>query len=104
MKRFWLSWYEPSEDWRPVHFPPNENILGCWCSELSDIGPTVVAFVESKNEQEAWDSIDKEFPREGPRDIRFCEERDFSFLPNDRFPLDPWMENRIIRKDMKLCK
>lgn len=30
--RWWLSWVQTTEDVRPLTDPPNENILGWWCS------------------------------------------------------------------------
>lgn len=28
--RFWLSWHQPTEDYRPLTDPPVEGVLGWW--------------------------------------------------------------------------
>ena len=48
MKRFWMSWYDAEEDYRPLHDPPSEAILGWWCSgEHADGRATLVALVQA---------------------------------------------------------
>ena len=92
--RFWLSWYEESEDYRPLTFPPNEAILGWWCSGYcSDDSSTIVALVEAGSEEAAWKAVRLDWP-EAVRE-RFCEAREDSYLPGDRFPLSDWMKERI---------
>jgi len=93
--RFWMSWYETSEDYRPVTFPPNEHILGWWCTgvRLEDEASTICAWVEANDEEEAKDYIYEDWP--GEHEYRFTEQVDGDWVPGDRFPLSPWMEERI---------
>ena len=92
MKRFWLSWIEPSEDYRPLTFPPNAAILGWWCSGYGDAA-ILCAAVEAKSEDAAWKAVAKDWP--GTKRKRFCDEKDAEWRPGDRFPLSEWMESRF---------
>jgi hypothetical protein len=98
-----MSWYCFDEDHRPLTYPPNESILGWWCSGYGRKGgkecSTICGMVEAKTENEAWDAVLKDWPG---IEHRFCEEQS----PNecklsDRFPLSDWMIPRF--KGMKKC-
>lgn len=99
MKRFWISWYQKTEDPRPIHFPPSQGILGWWSSGVrnSDDAHTISCVVDAKNEKEAMLEISKDWPEE-EREHRFCKERENDFQPGDRFPLSEWMRDRFKKK------
>lgn len=68
MNRWWLSWYQPGPDYRPLTYPPNEQILGWWCTGQggpvagSDVDLfTLCALVEAKTEAAAWKAVRKDF-------------------------------------------
>ena len=94
VRRFWVSWVQPTEDHRPLGFPPHEPVIGWWCSGYdSNDHATLVALVEAENEKAAEVAIKKEWPEwDG---WRFIEDREADWKPNDRFPLSDWMEQRI---------
>ena len=92
--RFWLSWVQPTEDYRPLTYPPNAAILGWWCSGY-DNGDraTLGALVEARSERDAKRAVHQDWPE--ATGWRFVEERPSDWLPGDRFPLDPWMQERL---------
>jgi len=89
---YWISWYQPTDDYRPLTYPPNEGVLGWWCSGETDNAYTLCAWVQAANEVEAKNIIKLDWP-EAER-WRFCEKKD-SIEPSDRFPLEEWMEERF---------
>lgn len=94
--RFWISWHQPGDDYRPLTYPPNESVLGWWCSGYTGGGElsTLVALVEARSEDAAKAAILHDWPDAG--DWRFCIERDNEWLPSDRFPIDQdWMRERL---------
>ena len=96
MSRFWISWYQPTEDYRPLTDPPNAAVLGWWCSgeRCSDSAATLCALVEAKDERRAYVVIKKDWPE--AEEWRFCEPRDEAWEPNDRFPVEhDWVRARI---------
>lgn len=97
MKRYWLSWYEHSEDNRPLTDPPNEQILGWWETGFGDDYYTMVALVEAESEEAAWAAVEKDWPKASENaNRRFCEERDKTFtIVSDRFPLKDWAKKRM---------
>jgi len=100
MQRFWVSWVQRTEDYRPVNYPPNRRILGWWCSGSdSDENAVLCAVVEANNESEVRDAVYTDWPElaENP-DWRFMEEKSDTFVPNDRFPISGWMTSRFDRK------
>lgn len=30
MSYYWISWVQPGDDVRPLHYPPGERVLGWW--------------------------------------------------------------------------
>lgn len=62
MKRFWVSWYQPTEDYRPRTYPPNSAILGWWCSGDSPQGATLCAVVQAKSKIEVIKQIKADWP------------------------------------------
>jgi hypothetical protein len=97
MNRFWMSWYCYDEDHRPLMYPPNEGILGWWCSGYGENNGkdavTICAMVEAKTENEAWSAVLIDWPG---IDKRFCEpqEKDEWRISN-RFQLADWMIPRF---------
>lgn len=96
--RWWVSWWEKSEDYRPMHFPPNLNVLGWWCSgERRGGGKTreasICAVVEADSEKMAKAAINRDWP--GDKKWRFCTEKTPDYQPSDRFPLQEWMRVRF---------
>lgn len=94
MKRFWISWHQPTEDERPLTYPPGPSILGWWCSGYDQDGiPTLCALVEAESESNAKADIKLDWP-EAER-WRFVNEVATDWLPGDRFPLPDWSAARI---------
>lgn len=95
--RFWLSWPQPTEDYRPLTDPPDERVIGWWCSGYdSNDRATLCALVSASNIGEAKAAIRVSWP-EAPskgQSWRIEDERPADWLPSDRFPLSPWMERR----------
>ena len=105
-KFYWLSWYQPTEDHRPLKFPSNEKILGWWCSGVrcSDDASTLCAMVVATSKDEAKRHISENWPE--AEDWRFCEESEDLEL-GDRFPLSSdWMVKRFCaaRKYLRMNK
>ena len=93
-KRFWLSWTQPTDDYRPLSDPPHPQVLGWWCSGYDAAGaPLICALVAASTEAEAKTIIGISWPE--AEQWRFCEPRDASWVPSDRFPLSPWMVARF---------
>lgn len=90
MARFWISWYQPTDDYRPVYDPAKESEpLGhaYWCSgqRCSDDAWTMCAMVDAEDESAAEEVIQKYWPE--AKEWRFCEEKPASWTPGDRFPM-----------------
>lgn len=99
-QRFWASWLQPTEDYRAVTFPPNEAIIGYWCSgygsDKDDCAvPILCAVIDAENEEAARTAVLKDWP--AWKEWRFIEERNPDFKPGDRFPIDEseWMQERF---------
>lgn len=95
MNRYWISWYQPTEDYRPLTDPPHESVLGWWCSgyRCSDGLASLCALVSATDEESAKACVRHSWPEAA--EWRFCEERDSDWLPGDRFPLSTWMQLRL---------
>lgn len=98
-KRFWTSWVQPTEDYRPLTDPPNENVLGWWCSGYDSSDQAVlVALVQGENEHNAKTAIAADWPEQKPSNgWRFFREVARDFTPGDRFPMAGWSRERILR-------
>jgi hypothetical protein len=88
----WISWHQPTEDHRPLTYPPNKAIMGWWCSGYSGRDAIICALVDASDEPTAQAAVLKDWP-EAER-WRFCEARDNTNL-GDRFPLKAWMLERM---------
>lgn len=93
---YWLSWMQPTKDFRPLAFPPREPILGWWRSGETDDGWTLCAMVLAPDEQSAKALIRTEWPE--AEQWRFCDEKASAGL-SDRFPLSDWMRPRFAAID-----
>jgi hypothetical protein len=96
MKKWWVSWYQDGDDYRPLNFPPNEGVLGWWCSgEAADGSATLVALLAARDESHAREIVNADWPELGESEWRFADERDSSYRPGTRFVLTDWMEKRM---------
>ena len=95
IRRYWVSWYQPTADYRPVDYPPNKSVLGWWCSGYSDEGATLCAVISGKNQADVYQAIHKDWPEANMYDLRFCEEKPNDWTPSTRFPMSDWMIKRF---------
>lgn len=106
-QRFWVSWVQPTEDIRPSSYPPNDQILGWWCSgyEYGDKA-VLCACVFGKGEtvgdqmRDATAAIETEWPEataseENENGWQCFEARESDWKPNNRFPFSDWMVSRF---------
>ena len=100
MNRYWLSWYQAGPDYRPLTFPPNEAVLGWWCTGSGDHGgfedvSILCALVQAESEDAAWKAVLKDWP--DMIDHRFIEAVGANYIiTSDRFPLSDWMKPRMV--------
>ena len=99
VQRWWLSWYQAGSDHRPMTYPPNESILGWWCTGSGPHGgfedvDILCALVQAGSEDAAWAAALKDWP--DMIDRRFIGPRDADYMiHSDRFPLSDWMIPRM---------
>lgn len=92
---YWCSWWCEEGDHRPVTYPPNEAILGWWHTGYDSAGrKSLVAMVLAKDPSELIDAIRKDWP-EFDGEWRFSDDIEHYRELGTRFPLKPWMEERI---------
>ena len=94
-KRYWVSWYQNTEDYRPVDYPPNKAVVGWWCTGYSDRGATLCAVIEAASEEDVCKAIYTDWPEVDRNQFRFCREESDDFIPGDRFPMSDWMIERF---------
>lgn len=101
VRRFWVSWVQPTRDHRPLRYPPHDPVLGWWLTgENSKGGATLVALIEAEDEKAAEMVIRNEWPEWAG--WRFIEEQDADWTPNNyRFPLSDWMKPRISSANLR---
>lgn len=85
--RWWVSWYEPGEDYRPAVWPLPRSVLGYWCSGWTDDKAALCAWVEADTAEQTWEILTACWPSECP-DRRF--ERQHPDAPGSRFPPPKW--------------
>ena len=93
---YWVSWYQPTGDCRPLTYPPNEAVLGWWATgkRCSDDATTICAWVRAETEDAARTAILRDWPEAD--EWRFCEQRD-RIEQSERFPPTDWMIDRILK-------
>ena len=94
--RFWISWYQPTEDYRPLRDPPNAAVLGWWCSGYRDDDATLCAVVVADSCDKATKVVQVDWPE--AFEFRFIEQQEADWTPpGDRFPIDKkgWMAERF---------
>ena len=99
MNRYWLSWWQPTKDYRPLTFPPNEQILGWWCSaeegEYETTAFAICSVVMGTDEDDAKNAVLIDWP-EADR-WRFIEKMEKKDKLSDRFPItEDWIKERMI--------
>jgi len=93
MKYQWISWHQPTEDYRPLTFPPNKAIIGWWCSGYHSDGTSILcALVKAGNADAAKAAVLQDWPE--AEVWRFCVEKEDAML-SDRFPFTDWMLERL---------
>ena len=92
MKLFWISWVQPSKDYRPLSFPPTERVLGYWCTGYTDAGATLCAAVEANSKEELEGIVKTDWPEF--QAFRFVQERRF-WTTNERFFPEGWAKERL---------
>lgn len=94
MKCWWVSWYQPTDDMRPLTDPPTEGVCGWWSTGMGDSGHTLCAAVFAPNEAEAKFAVKVSWP-EAVR-WRFCEEQEDGFKLSNRFHISrEWERERV---------
>lgn len=95
----WVSWYQPSGDYRPIDYPPPMPILAWWCTGSSEEAWTLCAIVAADDAESAMVAVTSPgaWPDAGRE--RFNEDLDIDLskpLPmGDRFPVSEWMRQRF---------
>ena len=88
MNLYWISWYQPGEDWRVLTWPPPDPILAYWCSgyagDLDDEKAVVVALVRADSPEAARAAVTGAGAWPDAGEERFCDVTDRP--PGDRFP------------------
>ena len=86
LKSFWVSWYQPTDDYRPLPVPPKSIVKGYWCTGCrdADAASTMVAWVRAEDAACAMARIKEYWPEAA--EWRFCDERAEGWQPNERFP------------------
>lgn len=92
MSYYWISWVQPGDDVRPLHYPPGQGVLGWWSTGYIQGGQTLCAMVRAANEQEAKGVVAGDWPE--ANEWRFCEHRETPEVAG-RFPLKDWMLVRM---------
>ena len=103
LKRYWVSWIQPTDDHRPITYPPNKSIVGWWCSGYdSESSPIIVALIEAENLEHAKTCVKKDWPE--MYSWRFIEERDLSTKFSNRFEPSDWMYERMLPNKIRLTE
>lgn len=92
----WISWHQPTEDYRPITAPPHAAVMGWWCSGGDDNSHSLCALVVADDEEQARAIVLVDWP-EAER-WRFCDPKPNAQM-GDRFPLSDWMIERIKQRE-----
>lgn len=88
--RFWLSWIQTTEDYRPLTDPPHRAVLGWWCSGYdAQDNATLCALVQAESLGQAKSAVKSSWPECPDLDVvwRFEDMKGNDWLPGDRFPM-----------------
>jgi len=99
LRTYWISWYQPTADYRPNTYPPNNAILGWHCTgqRLSDGANTIVAHVIAPSVAAAKEAVLVDWPE--AREWRFCDLSEPTPPQSDRFPLPEWSVERYAKSE-----
>ena len=95
MNLYWCSWIQKTSDHRPVTYPPNDGVIGWWCSGYDgDDWAILCAWVKAKSQEAAFDVVKQDWPE--IEEWRFCEQK-LKYEASDRFPTagTMWMQERV---------
>jgi hypothetical protein len=98
MIRYWISWWQPGDDPRPLHYPPkNEKVLGWWESghEFGNGRTSICALIRAESPSLAMLAVADDWPESVNAEWRFVEEVPGEWSTGTRFPLADWMKARI---------
>ena len=84
-RRFWVSWYQDTADFRPLTDPPNPAVKGWWCSGYNAEDVPILCAVVDVDEDDPLDAVLDSWPE---ADFRFNDEQDVNWTPGDRFPME----------------
>jgi hypothetical protein len=92
MAKYWISWKQPGDDYRPIYDPTKESAPfngAYWCSGEGEDGQghysTMCAVVHAEDEDAAKGLVLKYWP--DLSDWRFCDEKESDWKPGDRFQI-----------------
>lgn len=95
MSRYWISWWQPSDDPRPLHYPPRgPRVLGWWQSGFDGRRTSICALVAASAEWTAKAAVAEDWPESVDAEWRFVEQKPADWIPSDRFPPSDWMAAR----------
>jgi hypothetical protein len=84
LRRFWVSWNEPSLDPRPAR--NWESAPEWWCTGYGDGYSTICAVVDAEDENDAKGHVRRFWD---PESWRFCEPKPAAWMPDaGRFPVE----------------
>lgn len=96
MNRYWISWWQPGHDPRPLHFPPkDERVLGWWRTGTDGERTAICALVKADVSDTALAAVEMDWPESRRAEVRFIDPQHPKWMPGDRFPLADWMLRRI---------
>lgn len=85
--RYWISWEQPTQDPRPLKYPPLPEVLACWESGIGAGHFTMCAVVDAPDESGAQAKVRVHWPE--ATKWRFCTPMP-DWRPTDRFALPAW--------------
>lgn len=86
--RYWVSWVQPTEDFRPMMWPLPSN-MDYWCSGYDSDGmPILCALIDAESDVRAREQIAAYWPETTGVNWRTWDEKPDDWTPGDRFPLE----------------
>ncbi len=100
LKRYWVSWWQQTADYRPLKDPPQPTNIKAWWNSGGDFegNSTLCAVVEAENGEKAQEYILQSWQENDGEvgEFRFVDEVEKDWLPNDRFPITKdWQKERL---------